>query len=110
MIEKFGEPSEKTIVHGIGDPEWIYKKQGFSVSLDPVYAIQATSPFSGSTPRGIKIGSTEEEVKKAYPDVIVSDNNLAQKSTNDVYYLNFGMENGVVKSIFMTEDIELRKY
>lgn len=110
LIEKFGEPSQKTIVHGIGDPEWIYKKQGFSVSLDPVWAIRATSPFSGSTPRGIKIGSTEEEVKTAYPDVFVSDNLLVQNSTDRVYQLVFDMENGVVTAIAMHEDLVLRKY
>lgn len=113
LIQRYGEPSSKSIVHGIGDPEWTFKKAGFTVFLDPVWGIRMTSPFKGSTPRGIHIGSTEEEVESAYPDSErVSDgfNGLVQYSTDHVYQLSFVIKDGKVSVISLIKDLEMAKY
>ncbi|CAH0122383.1 hypothetical protein PAE9249_04933 [Paenibacillus sp. CECT 9249] len=103
MIDRYGDPSKKTTVHGIGDPEWIFEKYGITVFLDPVWAIRVTSPFSGSTPRGIRIGSIGDEVRKAYPDSFLDSdfNRIVQNSTDGVYQLVFSLKNGAVSAIFL---------
>lgn len=113
ISERYGKPSKKTIVHGNGAPEWIYEKHGFFVDIDPVWAIRVTSPFKGSTPRGIHIGSTEEEVKKAYPDSYFNANGLTglvQNSTDGAYQVVFELEKGVVKAIVMHKDLVLNTF
>ncbi|MBU5445583.1 M56 family metallopeptidase [Paenibacillus sp. MSJ-34] len=112
LMERYGDPSKKTTVHGIGDPEWIFEKYGITVFLDPVWAIRVTNPFSGSTPRGIRIGSTEDEVKKAYPDSFPDSdfNRLVQNSTDGVYQLVFVLKNRAVSAIFLQKDLQLSKF
>lgn len=63
-----GNPSEKTIVHGIGDPLWKYKNEGLEISFGgPIWRISAAKEAVGSTPRGIHVNSTKQEVMDAYP-------------------------------------------
>ncbi|KEQ25426.1 M56 family metallopeptidase [Paenibacillus tyrfis] len=112
IVERYGNPSKKTIVHGNGAPEWIYEKHGFFVDVDPVWAIRVTSPFKGSTSRGIHIGSKEEEVKKAYPDSYFNSNGftgLVQNSTDGTYQIVFELEKGIVIAIAMQKDLVLNK-
>ena len=64
----FGKPTVITIVHGNGAPQWEYIDQKFTVGGDHVFSINASGVNLGSTPRGIHIGSKEQDVRKAYPN------------------------------------------
>jgi hypothetical protein len=113
LIQRYGEPSSKTTVRGIGDPEWTFKKAGVTVFLEAVWSIRVTSPFKGSTPRGIHIGSTEEEVRVAYPDselVSGAFNGLVQNSTDHVYQLSFTIVDGKVNAISLNKDLVTANY
>lgn len=66
--QEFGEPKIKTIVQGNGAPQWEYTDQKFTVGGDPVFMINVSSESIGSTPKGILVGSTEHEVRQAYPN------------------------------------------
>lgn len=64
------------------------------MDVEPVWQIRVTHPFKGITPRGIHIGSTEEEVKKAYPDS-GSDPSLSrlfQNSSDGNYQIVFDLK------------------
>lgn len=113
----FGKPSQETITHGIGDPLWIYKEKGIELSLGgEVWAIRVKSPFSATTPRGIGVGSTEEEVKSAYPEakqLLNTANNganhaLEQKSPDNKYTLQFTIEDSRVTGIAFIKDLVIQ--
>lgn len=110
--ELLGEPSEETIAHGIGDPEWIYKDKGLEIDGGGyVWGIHATSPFSGVTPRNIGIGSTVDEVKKAYPAIETSaldEGILIQKSTDNKYMLQFSIKDDKVAFIVLVQDLVIK--
>ncbi|MFB5191702.1 hypothetical protein [Alicyclobacillus fastidiosus] len=102
----YGKPSAKTIVHGNGAPQWEYSKQGFTVGGSPVWTITVTNGFSGSTPRGIHIGSTEIEVKKAYPMYkMVQDNTqVFVESSDKEYSIDFVLKNGKVTQVTLANE------
>ena len=107
--EIYGEPSEKTIVHGQGAPQWNYESQGLSFLGETIWAINAYDSFKGSTSRGIKNGDSIEKVKKAYPDVYTypaykSHDFLVQKDGD--YSITFDTENGIVIGISVSKDLE----
>lgn len=87
----FGEPKAKTIVHGIGDPQWEYPDLGLTIGGGPAWTIRSYKDI-GSTPRGIHIGSTEREVRKAYP--------TAKEVGPDNATLNSNNSNGSTQSDF----------
>lgn len=78
----FGEPKVKTIVHGNGSPQWEYPDLGLTIWGFPVWNIRSYKNI-GNTPRGIHIGSTEQEVRKAYPTAKeVGPDNATSNSNN----------------------------
>jgi hypothetical protein len=107
VINKYGQPSEKTIAHGLGSPYWIFKKQGFTIDFGgPIWRISILDSFEGSTPRGIHIGSNASEVIEAYPDVTKGES-YAQRSTDGQYTIQFDMKNGKVTQITISRDYVL---
>lgn len=108
VISKYGQPSEKTISHGVGSPYWIFKKQGLAIDFGgPIWRISSHAPFKGSTPRGIHMGSAKDEVAKAYPDMTIG-NTCVQKSTDGQYSIQIGLTNGKVSSILISQDLVLQ--
>lgn len=102
----YGEPNEKTIVHGQGDNLWIYSSEGFSVAFgNKIWGITVFEPFRGNTSRGIKIGSSLEELKKAYPDIRETHNVLSQNSNDMKYQINFEVKNNKVNNISLNKTI-----
>lgn len=96
--------------------EWVqaleYPGQGLSVKVSSekkagkqtVLMLTATSGCKLATKRGIKLGSTEAEVKKAYKDVGNAEESKAGETfvAGSVYGgVIFTFEKGVVTEIFM---------
>ena len=54
--------------------------------------------FSGSTPRGIYIGSMVQDVEKAYPSLrfVLNKTQLFGKTADKKYNIDFIISNGVV--------------
>ena len=66
IVARYGQPSEKTLSHGIGLPYWIFEEQGFTIDFETsIWDITVWNDFAGSTPRGIHIGSTTAEMLSA---------------------------------------------
>lgn len=106
----YGDPSEKTTVHGIGDPLWYYKNQGLEVSFGgPIWRVRVTEESVGSTPRGIHVKSTKKDVISAYPNVKeIKDQDrtsLLLISSDRKYSIYFGLENDIVTSILLDKDL-----
>ncbi|MFD0892201.1 hypothetical protein KBB96_12285 [Luteolibacter ambystomatis] len=95
-VEKLlGAPDSKSkAVHeegGSGDwvETWKYAKQGIELRMGAqgkkevkrILLITASPACKLATARGIKIGSTKEEVEKAYKDVKAKDASFAEKDT-----------------------------
>ncbi|GAF09597.1 hypothetical protein JCM16418_3743 [Paenibacillus pini JCM 16418] len=58
VVKQYGQPSEKTIAHGLGTPYWIFKKQGLTIDFGgPIWHILVMSPFKGSTRVGFILGA-----------------------------------------------------
>jgi hypothetical protein len=105
VVKQYGQPSEKTVAHGIGSPYWIFKNQGLTVDFDgPIWGIAIMAPFKGGTPRGIHIGSSTDEVMKAYPDMIKGELYF-QKSTDGQFTLQLAIIEGKVTQIWITQDL-----
>ena len=91
---------------------WVYKRKGIDIKMaksekNGKYSIESLSvkrPCSFTTARGIRIGSTLEEVKKAYPPdtwdrEFCSDERIVAGS---IYGgLIFHIKNGMVVSLFL---------
>jgi hypothetical protein len=91
-------------------PEWTFHSQGIVLGIDPVWLIRVSAPFKGSTPRGIHIGSTKEDVINAYPDAFIDRNShdwLVQNSTDGTLQIIFEFDNNVVTKITLTRDLVL---
>lgn len=102
----YGKPSTKTIVHGNSAPQWEYSKKGFVVGGNPVFTIMVSNQFPGSTPRGIHIGSTVQEVQKAYPKYKTVQGNTQGyvESMDKKYSIDFGVKDGKVTRIILTNE------
>ncbi|GMK48875.1 hypothetical protein PghCCS26_60050 [Paenibacillus glycanilyticus] len=104
VVKSYGQPSEKTVSHGLDTPYWIFKEQGIYIDFDgPIWQATVTPPFKGKTPRGISIGSSTEDVLKAYPDITTGDSYI-QKSADGQYSIQFSINNGMVTQINMWQD------
>ncbi|WP_407308492.1 hypothetical protein [Desulfosporosinus sp. SB140] len=103
---KFGDPELKTIAHGNGDPQWEYNKQGFVVIGSRIWKIRVFSGFAGSTPRGIHIGSTEQDVKNAYPflKLVQKGTQLFGETSDKKYSIDFMLSQGIVTQIIMSDE------
>lgn len=68
-----GDPTETTVTHGLGTPEWHYAigvwvfLRGSASDPGVVWQIRVTAPFDRATAEGVRIGSTESEAKAIYP-------------------------------------------
>lgn len=112
-----GKPESKGApTHWEAIGEWVqefnYPKQGLNIKLSSeakagpqtVLMISATAPCALTTGRGIKIGSTEAEVKKAYKDVFNAEESEAGKSlvAGSIYGgVIFTLTEGKVSEIFI---------
>ena len=68
----YGKPDVKTVAHGNGAPEWIYKKSGLTLDGNPLWQISVSSPYGGSLNSGVHIGDSRQAVQKAYPNARVN--------------------------------------
>ena len=102
----YDKPTITSIVHGNGAPQWNYAKKGFSVGGSPVFTIIARLGFSGSTPRGIHIGSTTERVKQAYPMAhwVQHHTQLFAQTPNHKFSIDFQITRGTVTTIVLTNN------
>lgn len=102
---EFGKPTVKTIAHGLGTPQWQYTSQGFWINGFPVWEIYVSAGFTGSTPRGIHIGSTLREAEKAYPTLkwYPKSYQLAGQTPNNKYSMGILISNGVVVNILVAD-------
>lgn len=93
---------------------WNYPAKGLTVSMVEsetagsgfiVYAIAVEAPSDLATAKGIKIGSTKEDVLLAYGDSVEdqSDEAIAESIVAGTLFggLIFGMKDGAVNSIFL---------
>lgn len=101
----YGNPTTKTTAHGEGGPEWIYSKLGLNLGGDPLWQITVSGPFKGALPSGIQIGSSEQEVQKAYPKATVhhlsGETSFTEQSSDKQYNLYISLSNGKVSGIIM---------
>lgn len=117
VTKLLGKPESKGVnTHWEAIGEWVqelhYPAQGLDIKVSSeakagpqkVLMISATAPSTLATGRGIKIGSTEAEVKKAYKDVLNVEESEAGKSlvAGSVYGgVIFTLTKGKVSEIFI---------
>ncbi len=93
---------------------WNYPAKGLTVSMVEsgnaesefiVYAIAAEAPSDLATAKGIKIGSSKDDVLLAYGDVVEdqSDEAISESIVAGTVFggVIFGMKDGVVNSVFL---------
>ncbi|HEY1053043.1 MAG TPA: hypothetical protein VGE39_24905 [Prosthecobacter sp.] len=93
VVKLLGKPGSKgASTHWEATGQWVqelgYSKQGLHLKVaseakagpQTLLMISATAPCALATGRGIKIGSTEAEVRKAYKDVINAEESEAGKT------------------------------
>lgn len=94
---------------GLKHQQWDYKDDGISLGMvgeegnQVVDSIYATSPFRGRTKKGIRIGSTRDEVLKAYKEYINTEDTDDNTIVVGFIYrgIIFEIDEGVVASIFI---------
>lgn len=117
VVGLLGKPESKGVsTHWEAIGEWVqelnYPAQGLEIKVSSeakggrqkVLMISATAPSTLATGRGIKVGSTEAEVKKAYKDVLNAEESEAGKSlvAGSVYGgVIFTLKKGKVSEIFI---------
>lgn len=121
IINTLGEPEEETKAEYQSydnrfHKSLLYKSKGISIGVRAeeekgdyiLSSLNLEAPFSGKTAEGIKIGSSEAEIKAAFGDKI----NLEESSERCIvlgssyWCVQFGIENGVVYYIFFGADAE----
>lgn len=104
--QDYGKPTKTSIIHGNGAPQWEYTDRGFTVGGDPVFSIVVSSKYLGCTSRGIQIGSKEQDVRQAYPNIRwVQDNTqLFDESKDKKYSIDFFISKGIVSKIIVTDE------
>ena len=115
--EKLGEPSkkeERILMEATGDhvETWAWKDAGVQLEMTapdmtaPVndhIAVTVFPPFDGKTSRGVGIGSTEEEVRAAYKNLIDPGSRPGEMIIAGSVYggVFFTIEDGKVTTIFI---------
>lgn len=116
-IKLLGKPESKgTVTHWEATGDWVqelnYPAEGLELKVaseakagpQTVLMLTATAPCALATGRGIKIGSTEAEVKKAYKDVLNAEESKAGETlvAGSVYGgVIFTLKKGKVTEIFI---------
>ena len=122
VVKLFGEPETKSeaIVwgaDGLEHQDWYYSSKGIDLGFirndenkQVVFSINLQSLCTLKTSRGIGIGSTKDEVRKAYEHEINPEENSIDSSeivVGSVYGgLIFILENDLVTSIFIGAAVE----
>lgn len=114
-VKLFGEPEEKseTVIlaaDGLEHETWSYISKGIELDIvkdkekqQSVFSIFINSPSTLKTSKGICIGSTKDEVMKAYKDDINAKELTADEIVVGTVYngIVFSMENNKVAWIFI---------
>lgn len=114
-VKLFGEPEEKseTVIlaaDGLEHETWSYISKGIELDIvkdkekqQSVFSIFINSPSTLKTSKGICIGSTKDEVMKAYKDDINTKELTADEIVVGTVYngIVFSMENNKVAWIFI---------
>jgi hypothetical protein len=120
VIYLFGQPetkSDTTIdqVNGELNQEWDYKKKGIIVWMEgddyaklAISAYTIAAPFMGKTKRRIGIGSTAEEIRKAYPKALDREESKGKWIVLGSVYggIEFTMHNNKADTIFVGASAE----
>lgn len=115
LADALGEPERVEDSDDMPYTWQYYTKQGLEVCAETseermasVVSIVAIKPCSLKTKRGIGIGSTAEEVREKYKDVVnASESNDGLIVAGDIYAgLTFAIEKGKVTRIFIGQDAE----
>ena len=115
LADVLGEPERVEDSKDMAYTWQFYTKQGLEVCAETseermasVVSIVATKPCSLKTKRGIGIGSTAEEVREKYKDVVnAAESNDGLIVAGDIYAgLTFAIEKGKVTRIFIGQDAE----
>ena len=114
IINLFGNPDEKSKAEkwgadGMEHQMWYYRNIGIDLDLVKVdsktleiSSITIYEPSDLKTLKGLGIGSSREEVLTAYKtDIRNTENTIFIMGGSDVSGINFNLENGKVKSIFI---------
>ncbi len=114
VMKELGECQDKgeaTVweADGLEHQDWDYKDQGINLDMirvedsQIVSSIYVVNPYKERTDKGIGIGSTREDVLKAYEKEINSEEtNDSSIVVGSIYGgLIFGIKDGVVSSVFI---------
>jgi len=123
LLHLLGEPEEKSDVEiwgadGLEHSSWSYASKGLEIGMAKqpddtapyLFSITATAPCTLATSRGISIGSSKDDVLKAYMDEIdpVANEDMDSWITVGSVYggLGFAIEDGAVTYIFIGASAE----
>lgn len=92
-----GTPTETTVSHGLGTPEWHYANgvwiflRGSTNDPGVVWQIRVMAPFDRATAEGVRVGATESEARATYPAATSPDADQLQirdgaNTTVDVHF------------------------
>lgn len=92
-----GDPSETTVSHGLGSPEWHYASgvwvflRGSTTDPGTVWQIRIASPFDRATAEGLRVGSTESAARALYTTATDPDADQIQitdgaRTTLDIHF------------------------
>lgn len=114
VVKILGEPESKgkkqmQAATGTSVQDWNYPAKGLTITMEfvgsnqNVHMIRATEPCKFATARGIKIGSTETAVKKAYAKEASKHGSGGDSFLAGSVYdgVNFTFKNGIVSEIFL---------
>ena len=122
-ITMYGDPQVKTTAHGTGGPEWIYTQgkpktintsgvvplySNFKIGVDgnPIWSISVNAEHSGSTPRGIHVGSTVAQLRRAYHGMFSDKQGpYAIQYDHGMFSLSFGVSHGRVTQINIVKNM-----
>jgi hypothetical protein len=123
LVYLLGEPESKSDAElwgadGLSHSNWSYTSIGMDIGMAQqpddteayVFSISATAPCTLATARGVKIGSSKDDVLNAYKNEIDPDANEDTDSwiTAGTVFggIGFGIENGAVTYIFIGASAE----
>lgn len=109
VLSKLGSPQVQTSTHGLGTPEWHYpglivRFRYVSPGELGVMQILLATASAGSTPAGIRVGSSVAELERAYGAALVDYGpggfSLPLSASTR---LNFSQQGGTIISIALTD-------
>lgn len=108
-----GEPLERSEpeyweADGLTHTRWIYDGAELSFAVDQLETVAVTAPFNGATAAGIRIGSSETEVREAYEGLVDEEMSTSETVVAGSVYagLRFTLSEGSVQGIVLGSSAE----